>query len=293
MSPSTAYFASRLRHELCVRNREFAKANQLVYVESYGSMPVIVYEPDEWGRHGNFLDETYAAILGDPEWSKRLDKVHAQARACLPRNDRRWRELDSCTSSDALLMNVFCFPSLLADVPVLSLLGVDAGVTAQFGFKARVPLKSGLFDRTEADLRLGDLLIEAKLTESDFQSRDAEIVRGYREFEEVFDPTELPMALGKFLSYQLVRNVLAAHASGCSFCVLLDERRVDLLEQWYAVMRCVRIANLRLRCKVLTWQELSEILPPRLREFLDYKYGVAPSGCVPSPLASDNDPEFQ
>ncbi len=293
MSPSAAYFASHLRHELCVRNREFAKANKLAHVESYGSMPVIVYQPDDSGHHGNFLAETYAAILGDSKWSKRLDKVHAQARTSLPRNDRRWKELDSCTSSDALLMNVFCFPKVLADPRVLSVLGVDDEAGAHFGFKARVPLNNGLFDRTEVDLRVGDLLIEAKLTESDFQSRAVEVVRGYRDFEEVFDSRALPVAAGKFVAYQLIRNVLAAHANDCSFCVLLDERRLDLLEQWYAVMRCVRIANLRLRCKVLTWQELSEVLPPRLREFLDYKYGVAPPGCVPSSLSSDNDPEFR
>lgn len=293
MSPSGAYFASHLRHEICVRNSEYAKTKKLEHVESYGSMPVIVYRPDDTGRHGNFLDETYAAILGNPEWSRRLQKIHAQARTSLPRNDRRWKELDSCTSSDALLMNVFCFPGVLAEMVVLSLLGVEAGTAAQFGFKARVPLKSGLFDRTEVDLRVGDLLIEAKLTESDFQTKDAEMVRGYRDFKEVFDSRSLSMVAGKFQSYQLIRNVLAAHANVCSFCVLLDQRRPDLIEQWYAVMRCVRAADLRSRCKVLTWQELSEVLPSRLREFLDRKYGITPAGCPTTRLLGEDDPEFR
>jgi hypothetical protein len=293
MSSSGAYFASHLRYELCVRSREYAKTNKLEHVESYGSMPVIVYQPGDNGRHGNFLDETYATILGNPDWRRRLEKIHAQARTSLPRSDRRWKELDSCTSSDALLMNVFCFPGALAEMHVLSLLGVDTPPTPQFGFRARVPLKSGLFDRTEVDLRLGDLLIEAKLTESDFQTKDAEVVRGYRDFKEVFDSRMLPTAAGKFLSYQLIRNVLAAHANACSFCVLLDERRPDLIEQWYAVMGCVRLVDLRLRCKVLTWQELSQVLPPRLQEFLACKYGIAPMGCPPLSLSSENDPEFR
>ena len=64
-----------------------------------------------------------------------------------------WRELDACTSSDALLMNVFCYP----------------GVFKDGRFRARVPLANGKFDRTEVEMRLGELLIEAKLTESDFQ----------------------------------------------------------------------------------------------------------------------------
>ena len=289
MSLSGAYFASHLRHELCVRNRVYASTHKLAHVESYGSMPVIVYQPDDDGRHGNFLDETYAAILGNPDWCRRLDKIHAQARTSLPKNERRWKELDSCTSSDALLMNLFCFPGVLTDSRVLSLISVDAGAQAQFGFKARVPLKSGLFDRTEVDLRLGDLLIEAKLTESDFQTKDADVVRGYRDFKRVFDARALPMAAGKFLSYQLIRNVLAAHANACSFCVLLDQRRPDLIEQWYAVMRCARIADLRLRCKVLTWQELSETLPQRLQAFLDGKYGIFPPGTTTIPICDESD----
>jgi hypothetical protein len=40
--------------------------------------------------------------------------------------------------------------------------------------------------------------------------------------------------------------------------------------------------DLRLRCKVLTWQELSATLPAGLREFLDIKYGIVPAGCEAS-----------
>ena len=84
MSASGAYFASRLRHELCVRNRAYATENRLAHVESYGSMRVIVYQPDE-DRHGNFADEAYTAMLRNPDWRKRLDKIHARARTSLPK----------------------------------------------------------------------------------------------------------------------------------------------------------------------------------------------------------------
>ena len=40
-------------------------------------------------------------------------------------------------------------------------------------------------------------------------------------------------------------------------------------------MSCIRIVNLRLRCKVLTWQELAEVLPGNLQRFLQEKYGIA------------------
>jgi hypothetical protein len=52
-------------------------------------------------------------------------------------------------------------------------------------------------------------------------------------------------------NYQLIRGVLAAHATGVSFCVL----------------RC--------RLQLLTWQELAAVLPQSLQKFLAVKYGIA------------------
>ena len=225
--------------------------------------------------HGNFLKETYRAILKEESWGRRLEKVHTQARSSLPRRDRRWRELDSCNSSDALLMNIFCFPGTLKERRVFDLLGVEFGALPVLGFRARVPFVSGRVDRTEVDMRLGDLLVEAKLTESNFQSGEVDAAETYRDFRDVFDVRNLPREGGRYLSYQLIRNVLAAHASGCSFCVMADERRPDLREAWYGVMRSVRSAELRVRCKMITWQEVAAVLPARLRRFLEEKYGIA------------------
>jgi hypothetical protein len=57
-------------------------------------------------------------------------------------------------------------------------------------------------------------------------------------------------------------------------------------------MSCVKIAALRTRCKVLTWQELSEALPRKLQQFLDHKYGIVPPGHSPSPWGeSEPDPK--
>ena len=117
-------------------------------------------------------------------------------------------------SSDALLMNVFCNPGVFRDGRVGAMLDVRACTIPNFGFRARVPLANGKFDRTEVDVRLGDLLIEAKLTESDFQKAPKTIVRAYRDFSEVFDEEDLPQTDKDYRSYQLIRNVLAAHASG-------------------------------------------------------------------------------
>lgn len=287
LAPGAAY-ASSLRRELSLRNQAHAKKYSLPHCLSYGEVPVVAYEPDH-GGHGNFLLETYAAIVADPNWRRRLEKPHSQAQTSLPRNDRGcWRELDSCNSSDALLMNIFCFPGVLEDGRVYSLLGVEPGCTPEFGIKARVPLEDGKADRTEVDMRLGSLLVEAKLTESDFQTKTREVVNSYRDFAEVFDRRSLPQTRTSYCSYQLIRNVLAAYATGSSFCVMADARRPDLIQAWYEVMRCVRSADLRLRCKVLTWQELSEALPERLRSFLAEKYGIASHPLPPLVPESDD-----
>jgi restriction endonuclease-like protein len=283
MTANSAYYASQLRLELSLRNRAFALERQLLHVESYGGMPVTVYQPHPTRRrHGNFFDESYATMLAVPEWRKRMEKVHTSARSALPKSGRGWKELDSSMSSDALLMNIFCCPYVADDPRLLGLLGIDTAERPEFGWRARVPLTKGLTDRTEVDMKLGDMLFEAKLTESDFQSAEASAMRGYRDFEEVFDTSELPRVGEKLASYQLIRNVLAAHASDCGFCLLLDARRPDLIEQWYAVLRCVGPVYLRVRCKILTWQELCVVLPEPLVEFLDAKYGIVAPGRTPA-----------
>ena len=89
MTASSAYYASQLRHELSLRNRAFALQRQLSHVESFGGMAVTVYQPHPTRRrHGNFFDESYAAMVAIPEWRKRLEKVHTTAKSSLPKSGR-------------------------------------------------------------------------------------------------------------------------------------------------------------------------------------------------------------
>jgi hypothetical protein len=357
MTEKASWYASQLRIELGLRNRLWAQAR--AHVESYGAPPVIVYAPESQ-RHGNFFDAAFEAIAARPEWMRRLDKIHAQGRS-LPKAERRWRELDSSMSSDALLMNVFCTPGVAESVTVRRVLGVEGNESPVFGWKARVPLEGGRSDRTEVDMRLGSLLMEAKLTEGDFQTKAAAVVEGYRDFDAVFERELLPRVelttkrrreatefpedysqdfvgdgdedwlLGEssenhtlvakalahsddingrtkartyppdpatsanrsvlargmspssvvevgYVGYQLIRNVLAAYAERCNFCVVHDARRPDLREKWFEVLAAVKSAELRVRLSVLTWQELAEHLPVKLQKFLDWKYGIVGPG---------------
>ncbi len=59
-------------------------------VESYGSAPVIVYEPED-GRHGNFFDAAYNAIAANPDWMRRFDKDSRSGGACVAKTENRSR----------------------------------------------------------------------------------------------------------------------------------------------------------------------------------------------------------
>jgi hypothetical protein len=271
--------SSALRCVLADQAKRYAIAQAIPHSFSYGDSPVVCFSSYEGGtRHGNFFHRSYQAIRAQPEWIKRLAKVHTLGKRSFPPKDRgRWMELDTCTSSDALLMNIFCHPGVWQEARISALLGAEPGIAPEFGYKARVPLANGRFDRTEVDLRLGSLLVEAKLTESDFQSAERRVLLAYRDFSDVFDERELPQSRDRYVSYQLLRNVLAAHALQCSFCVLIDARRTDLADGWYGVTRCVRPVELRTRLRISTWQELAQLAPPALRKFLAAKYGITPS----------------
>jgi hypothetical protein len=111
--PGRSQYAALRRQEITARNATYAALNRVPYVTSYGDLPVVVYQQSECGRHhGNFISASYQTILKQADWRRRLQKVHSQGKRSLPKGDRIWRELDSSTSSDALLMNIFCYPGV-------------------------------------------------------------------------------------------------------------------------------------------------------------------------------------
>src|SRR5579875_1697972 len=143
-----------LRAELGARNLRRAEGMQ--HEVTFGRVPSVVYAQDK-GAHGNFLGPSYRRILADPAWAARLHKAYTGG-AQLPRaSDRRRGELECAVSSDALLMNVFCYPGVLRRSAVCACLGVDAGQRPQFGVRAQLAMRGGEVDRTEMDMEVGDL----------------------------------------------------------------------------------------------------------------------------------------
>jgi hypothetical protein len=310
-SPPSSWSASLLRRDLSARAHHLARTQRLLHDLSPGSVPVVIFGRDEQGRHGNFHPASDLRISANPDWLHRLSKVHTASRRSRVRKDWQWKELDSCNSSDALLMNIFCHPGVfdgLTLAPALrNLLNVDASAQPRFGINPGVPLKTVRklratrkaaanisdtnsnaaatsnpdpsvahhLDRTEIDLHLGNLFVEAKLTESNFQTAPERLIERYRDLETIFDVTRLPRKnTGAIVGYQLIRNVLAAFASDASFCVLLDARRPDLIEIWYSILSSVHYPSFAWRLKLLTWQELAAVLPADLERFLAAKYGI-------------------
>ena len=308
--------ASQLRRELNARAQGHAREHSLLHDLSPGKEPAVIFGLDEQGHHGNFHRDTYSRICADPDWSRRLTKPHTASRRSRARKDWRWMELDAAVSSDALLMNVFCHPGVFdgnrLTPAVAALLGVPETSRPCFGIHPGVPLHprsattkkrrtAEPIDRTEIDLVLGSLFLEAKLTEADFQTAAHSLLERYRDLHTVFDASLLPHKLigppplapnidpddptvnlprratrTTVAGYQLIRNVLAAYAAEASFCVLLDVRRRDLIEIWYAVLSAVHAPDFRWRLKLLTWQELAATVPADLQLYLDARYGIAP-----------------
>jgi len=259
-----------------VNARNVIRGAGFAHEVTFGAAPSVIYSGDD-GVHGNFLSASYRRILADTDWSKRLGKSYT-AGARVPRAGDRWRgELECASSSDALLMNLFCYPRMLCRPGVCSLLGVDAGLRPEFGARARILMRRGEVDRTELDMRVGNLMVEAKLTEGGFGTASRQRLLRYCAVDEVFDVEELPWVEDVVHGYQLVRGVLAAVQKDARFLVLCDGRRADMTEMWFRVLRAVRSYEVRSRMALLNWQELAGVMPSVVQEFLAEKYGIVPA----------------
>jgi len=260
--------AQNLRKQLSELAGRYAKKHHLPFETSHGG--VIIFKKDQnKDIHGNFLDSSYGNILGKENWMVRLDKPHPS----FPGRKQQVKELDSCNSSDALLMNIFCHPRIDKWKSLKKLLGLSEIGEPEFGFLAKVRKNNDQVDATEIDMKLDSILMEAKLTEKGFTRKRKRIVKSYDNFKEVFNEELLPQSSEDYLNYQIIRNILAAYERNLSFLLLCDARRPDLVKEFYLTARCVKYDWLRVRCNIVFWQEIAQNVGEELRDFLVEKYG--------------------
>lgn len=252
---------------------------------SVGEVPTILFrsfESEDGLRHGNFHPETYNAICRREDWAVRLKKAHpGKSRGWFPLSDSAdARELDSCTSSDALAMSIFCHPSIPTNPSLAQIFGFQELPEPEFGFKANLPFKTGGTEprSTEIDLQFCSpnrtVLAECKLTEADFTARSRTDVERYADFAETFDVTKLRQKDDNFLHYQLIRIVLAARFHNAHFYLIYHKHRSDLLTAFTEVVNAIADPQLQLRCSVITWQQIAAVLTDSLQTFLATKYGI-------------------
>jgi hypothetical protein len=269
-------YAGRLREEISARALAWASSNGLPHECTISNLPAVLFRETEDATHGNFHPASYKCICRKPEWNRRLRKSHTSARRNLPSHDTGRSELDTAASSDALLMNIFCHPqAFTAGSRLRIFLGTEAPEQLRFGSRPRIPLVANHIERTEIDLRIGDLLIEAKLTETEFQRAPRLRVERYRDFRCVFDTGLLSQTAESYLHYQLIRGVLSAYAEqGTRYCVICDARRPDLIDAWFIVASAVKLSSLRSRLQLVTWQEIAATLSQSMQMWLAEKYGI-------------------
>jgi hypothetical protein len=286
MISSAKNYAAHLRQDLLRRAENYVISQKLephVY-RSLGKVPTVLfraYYSDGIPHHGSFHPESFASITLQPTWMDRLNKPHTGGTRCFLNADAAAaRELDSCISSDAVAMNIFCHPSNRTNPQLAQIFGFDQIPDPDFGFKANLPFSAGGIEprSTEIDLRLHSptrtLLAECKLTETDFTARPRAHVERYADFTETFDVPRLPQRDGQFLHYQLIRNVLAARFHSANFSLICDLRRPDLQEAFAEVVSVIADPQLRRRCSVVTWQQIAATMPMNVRRFLASKYGI-------------------
>lgn len=267
----------KLRKEFPDQALQWATANSIPHHLSLGHSPTVL-PPTAANRssHASFHSDSLRAIAANATWANRLKKINARADA-LPLEMRATPgELDSSSSSDALLMNCFCFPGAVPRIMKGLGLWESIGSTAlpEFGVKAKLPKTQNRQDATELDIKIGSYIFEAKLTGNDFTSRAVDHVREYTDFNAVFDDSASRVVDSEFTGHQLMRKALAAFHLNATLIVLVDQRRPDLLQEWWAVHAAIRDAPLRLRCGFRSWQQVAAASPPPLAAFLSGKYGI-------------------
>jgi hypothetical protein len=106
------------------------RAASYAHDRTYGSEPAVVYREEE-GEHGNFFPAAWRCIVRNEGWRTRLEKSYTASGRIVRGWERERGELECATSSDALLMNLFCTPGVVGSARLRALLGVETGLHSE------------------------------------------------------------------------------------------------------------------------------------------------------------------
>jgi len=250
---------NNLKQEIRKTATSYAKMRNLVIDDSHTSAILFRNLAD------SFHPDSFANIGRYPGWNDRIRKLHQNVSGIM--------KMQSSNSSNALLMNIFCHPSIQQWTGVKNLLNNDLAMI-EFGVPGKVRLKSGDTDATEIDMVLLGVFCEAKLTELDFTRKRHTIVENYASLQTIFHVEELPRVGDEYDNYQIIRNLLAAIEHDREHILLCDERRPDLVRRYANTVCCLRDVRNRKRCRVIFWQEIAAVCGRDMSEWLKDKYGI-------------------
>lgn len=209
----------------------------------------------------NFYPETFANICDKIDYKKRLDKPHSKV--------PNFKEMQSSNSSDALLINFFIHPKIREWKSLRDLISINQSDDIEFGWNPQFDNEAN--HKTEIDMKIGNSIFEAKLTEKDFTSKELQIVLGYSNVENIIDLKVLTNN-NIVSNYQLIRNLLTAEKHGFKFNLLIDETRIDLIREFYKVKCAIKVNSLLDNFNFITWQEISNCVGVDLKNYITEKY---------------------
>jgi hypothetical protein len=209
----------------------------------------------------SFYDKTFNNIINNQEYLNRIGKIHPKVPTIL--------EMQSSNSSDAILMNIFAHPEVKDWKPLRDLLSINSNDDIEFGWN---PVhENEKWKKTEIDVKIGNSIFEAKLTETDFKSKHLNIVLRYVDVEKMIDLKALTK--DEIVSnYQLIRNIVTAKKYGYKFHLLIDDSRTDLRNEFDKVKNSIIDKSLANSIELITWQQISTCVSDDLKEFLTEKY---------------------
>jgi hypothetical protein len=242
--------------------RERLKVNAMSLSGVNGTELESVFLFDELSM--NFHPNSFKNIQENPAWWKLAQEIHRQVPGYL--------EMQSSNSSDALLMNIFCYGDFLKWKRPKKLLGINNGDNITIG-QEYLNFPNEIHAQTKINLRIGRTIFKSRLTEGNFGEQDRGIVEKYDNLLNVFNTNLLKKTNdGKYKNYLLIRYFLVAYQENCQFILLVDESRTDLIREFYDTLAAVKYDDLRARLRFVTWQELVSTCGAELKQYIEKKY---------------------